>query len=93
MVDFRPGGTSVKLIDFDASKDWVPGASQASTVSGTDGYLSPEAYDGKFSPASDVYRVTPWNSAAACSATMLKVSRRHPRLCSMLGSKPSCTSQ
>jgi len=26
-------------------------------VRGTDGYISPEAYDGKFSPASDIYSV------------------------------------
>eukprot|EP00419_Tripos_fusus_P011002 CAMPEP_0172666554 /NCGR_PEP_ID=MMETSP1074-20121228/7862_1 /TAXON_ID=2916 /ORGANISM="Ceratium fusus, Strain PA161109" /LENGTH=302 /DNA_ID=CAMNT_0013482937 /DNA_START=210 /DNA_END=1118 /DNA_ORIENTATION=+ len=57
MVDFHPGRASVKLIDFDASKHWAPSVSRASIVLGTDGFISPEAYDGKFSPASDIYSV------------------------------------
>merc|ERR1719359_799002 len=45
----------VKLIDFDTVEGWEPSSPKAKDVSGTDGYIAPEAYLGEYSPASDVY--------------------------------------
>jgi serine/threonine protein kinase len=44
-----------KLIDFDTVQDWEPTSPKSRDVLGTDGYIAPEAYDGDYSPASDVY--------------------------------------
>ncbi|CAK0890740.1 unnamed protein product [Prorocentrum cordatum] len=46
-----------KLIDFDTVESWEPNSPKAKDVLGTDGYISPEAYLGEYSPASDVYCV------------------------------------
>mmetsp|Transcript_44670 Transcript_44670/g.103193 ORF Transcript_44670/g.103193 Transcript_44670/m.103193 type:complete len:362 (+) Transcript_44670:91-1176(+) len=48
---------SAKLIDFDTVQDWEPTSPKAKDVLGTDGYIAPEAYDGEYSPASDIYCV------------------------------------
>eukprot|EP00927_Polykrikos_kofoidii_P007533 TRINITY_DN13095_c0_g2_i1.p1 TRINITY_DN13095_c0_g2~~TRINITY_DN13095_c0_g2_i1.p1 ORF type:complete len:361 (+),score=52.43 TRINITY_DN13095_c0_g2_i1:96-1178(+) len=50
-----PGMT--KIIDFDTVQDWEPNSPKSRDVLGTDGYIAPEAYDGEYSPASDVYAV------------------------------------
>merc|ERR1712176_1451693 len=44
-----------KLIDFDTVQDWEPSSPKAKDVLGTDGYIAPEAYEGQYSPASDMY--------------------------------------
>lgn len=49
---------SVKLIDFDTVEDYEPQTPKiAKDVLGTDQYISHEAYDGQYSPASDVFAV------------------------------------
>jgi len=50
-------GTPVKIIDFDTVEDWCPKSPKATTVLGTDQYIAPEAYDGNYSPASDIFAV------------------------------------
>lgn len=53
-----PGSpAAAKLIDFDTVEDWEPKSPKAHDVLGTDGYIAPEAYDGEYSPASDIYSV------------------------------------
>jgi serine/threonine protein kinase len=47
----------VKLIDFDTVIDWEPSQPKKREIQGTDGYIAPEAYDGEYSPASDMYAV------------------------------------
>merc|ERR1740121_1827784 len=51
--DWLEGTCSVKLIDFDT----VETPKQAVDVLGTDQYIAPEAYDGKYSPASDIFAI------------------------------------
>eukprot|EP00929_Paragymnodinium_shiwhaense_P064978 TRINITY_DN32625_c0_g1_i1.p1 TRINITY_DN32625_c0_g1~~TRINITY_DN32625_c0_g1_i1.p1 ORF type:complete len:486 (+),score=92.99 TRINITY_DN32625_c0_g1_i1:168-1625(+) len=43
-----------KIIDFDTVEEFDV---KARVVTGTDGYISPEAYHGQYSPASDMYAV------------------------------------
>ncbi|CAK0871165.1 unnamed protein product [Prorocentrum cordatum] len=50
-----PTSVEAKLIDFDTVQDWEPSSPKSVDVLGTDGYISPEAYAGDYSPASDVY--------------------------------------
>mmetsp|Transcript_75534 Transcript_75534/g.179445 ORF Transcript_75534/g.179445 Transcript_75534/m.179445 type:complete len:365 (+) Transcript_75534:117-1211(+) len=70
MVDMSPktarsarslGGSespaTAKIIDFDTVQDWEPSSPKCKDVLGTDGYIAPEAYDGDYSPASDVFCV------------------------------------
>lgn len=47
----------VKLVDFDTVEDWSPKSPKAHRVLGTDQYISPEAYDGRYSPASDIFAI------------------------------------
>jgi len=47
--------TTAKLIDFDTVQDWESTSPRAKEVLGTDGYIAPEAYLGRYSPASDIY--------------------------------------
>jgi len=49
--------SAVKLIDFDTVEEWTPKSPKASDVLGTDQYIAPEAYDGRYSPASDMFAV------------------------------------
>merc|ERR1719422_261786 len=49
--------TPVKVIDFDTVEDWSPKSPTATRVLGTDQYIAPEAYEGHYSPASDVFAV------------------------------------
>jgi len=49
--------SSVKLIDFDTVEEWCPKSPKAVDVLGTDQYIAPEAYDGRYSPASDMFAV------------------------------------
>lgn len=59
----RPGSAAgihavtVKLIDFDTVGSWTPKTPKAKNVLGTDQYISQEAYDGTYSPASDMFAV------------------------------------
>jgi hypothetical protein len=46
-----------KLIDFDTVATWHPNHPEETDIVGTDGYIAPEAYDGNYSPASDLYAV------------------------------------
>mmetsp|Transcript_28745 Transcript_28745/g.85583 ORF Transcript_28745/g.85583 Transcript_28745/m.85583 type:complete len:358 (-) Transcript_28745:164-1237(-) len=48
---------TVKLIDFDTVEEWSPKSPKAKDVLGTDQYIAPEAYDGRYSPASDIFAV------------------------------------
>lgn len=48
---------AVKLIDFDTVEEWGPKSPKAADVLGTDQYIAPEAYDGRYSPASDMFAV------------------------------------
>jgi len=49
---------SVKLIDFDTVEEWAPETpKRRRDVLGTDQYIAQEAYDGNYSPASDVFAV------------------------------------
>mmetsp|Transcript_17120 Transcript_17120/g.30026 ORF Transcript_17120/g.30026 Transcript_17120/m.30026 type:complete len:219 (+) Transcript_17120:176-832(+) len=50
------GEMKVKLVDFDTARDWTE-KSTAHQVLGTNQYISYEAYEGKFSPASDLFAV------------------------------------
>lgn len=47
----------VKLIDFDTVEEWSAEIPKARHVLGTDQYIAPEAYDGMYSPLSDVFAV------------------------------------
>lgn len=49
------GCSKVKLIDFDTVEEWSPQSPKAKHVLGTDQYIAPEAYEGNYSPASDVF--------------------------------------
>uniref|UniRef100_A0A7S4PWY8 Protein kinase domain-containing protein n=1 Tax=Alexandrium monilatum TaxID=311494 RepID=A0A7S4PWY8_9DINO len=49
--------SSVKLIDFDTVEEWTPKSPKAADVLGTDQYIAPEAYEGRYSPASDIFAV------------------------------------
>lgn len=51
------GSPVAKVIDFDTVQEWGPESGKAGHVTGTDGYIAPEAYDGMYSPASDMYAV------------------------------------
>lgn len=47
-----------KVIDFDTVEEWESDSpTRAKDVLGSDGYIAPEAYDGEYSPASDIYAV------------------------------------
>lgn len=46
---------SVKVIDFDTLEKWCPKSPKSKDVVGTDQYIAQEAYDGKYSPASDIF--------------------------------------
>uniref|UniRef100_A0A7S2VKP8 Protein kinase domain-containing protein n=1 Tax=Zooxanthella nutricula TaxID=1333877 RepID=A0A7S2VKP8_9DINO len=49
---------SVKLIDFDTVEAWQPETPKRTRdVLGTDQYIAQEAYDGNYSPASDMFAV------------------------------------
>uniref|UniRef100_A0A7S0F999 Protein kinase domain-containing protein n=1 Tax=Pyrodinium bahamense TaxID=73915 RepID=A0A7S0F999_9DINO len=48
---------TVKLIDFDTVQEWSPQSTRATDVLGTDQYIAPEAYEGRYSPASDIFAV------------------------------------
>lgn len=52
-----PGRFSVKVVDFDTVEDWSPKSPTATRVLGTDQYIAPEAYEGRYSPASDIFAV------------------------------------
>lgn len=54
-AELPPG--AVRLVDFDTLQEWSPKMPKAIDVLGTDQYIAPEAYDGKYSPASDVFAV------------------------------------
>ncbi|CAE7718387.1 prkC, partial [Symbiodinium necroappetens] len=47
----------VKLIDFDTVEEWNSTGPKSKHVLGTDQYIAPEAYEGKYSPASDIFAV------------------------------------
>jgi len=51
------GLSIVKLIDFDTVEEWLPNSTKASEVLGTDQYIAPEAYEGSYSPASDIFAI------------------------------------
>eukprot|EP00929_Paragymnodinium_shiwhaense_P113856 TRINITY_DN82146_c0_g1_i1.p1 TRINITY_DN82146_c0_g1~~TRINITY_DN82146_c0_g1_i1.p1 ORF type:complete len:383 (-),score=73.39 TRINITY_DN82146_c0_g1_i1:152-1300(-) len=57
----REGSTapslSIKVIDFDTVDEWHPHRDLAKTVVGTDQYIAPEAYGGKYTPLSDMFAV------------------------------------
>merc|ERR1712224_737805 len=44
-----------KIIDFDTCEQWWEGKEPTEDVMGTDQYISPEAYEGLYCPASDVF--------------------------------------
>ncbi|CAJ1351657.1 unnamed protein product [Effrenium voratum] len=48
---------AVKLIDFDTCLEYEPQSPRAKHVVGTLGYLAPEALQGEYSPASDLWSV------------------------------------
>eukprot|EP00434_Breviolum_minutum_P010343 symbB.v1.2.009126.t1/scaffold577.1/size258142/1 len=50
-------GAGVKLIDFDTVEEWNSTNQKSRHVLGTDQYIAPEAYEGKYSPASDIFAV------------------------------------
>jgi len=50
-------GAGVKLIDFDTVEEWNSTSQKSRHVLGTDQYIAPEAYEGKYSPASDIFAV------------------------------------
>jgi len=69
-----------KLIDFDTVQDWEPKSPRSKTILGTDGYIAPEAYDGNYSPASDIY----------CSGVIMYklLTRRFPHKADLFDDKP-----
>lgn len=48
---------NAKIVDFDTMQDWRPDGRRSRAVLGSNGYIAPEAYKGRYSPASDVYSV------------------------------------
>jgi len=48
---------TVKIIDFDTVVEWCPKSPKAKDVLGTDQYIAQEAYDGAYSPCSDVFAI------------------------------------
>jgi len=46
---------SVKIIDFDTVEEWSPRTPKSKDVLGTDQYIAQEAYDGTYSPCSDIF--------------------------------------
>lgn len=50
-------GFVVKLIDFDTLTNWTRDGMLAADVLGTDQYIAPEAYQGIYSPASDMFAI------------------------------------
>jgi serine/threonine protein kinase len=56
-IDYARGWTprSVKIIDFDTVEEWNPKTPKAKQVLGTDQYIAQEAYDGSYSPCSDIF--------------------------------------
>lgn len=58
-----PAGPRVKIIDFDTIEEWNPsygGRERSATqtpILGTDQYIAQEAYEGKYSPSSDMFAV------------------------------------
>lgn len=55
-IMFHKSGPRVRLIDYDAVSAYNPGEPEvATTIRGTDQYISPDAYCGHVSPASDVF--------------------------------------
>jgi len=58
--DTSSGGSThavVKLIDFDTVEECHSDGSRATMVVGTDQYIAPEAYGGKYTPAADIFAV------------------------------------
>lgn len=54
----NPSSISVKIIDFDTAEPFSPNSGKVSVdVLGTNQYIAPEAYDGKYSFASDMFAV------------------------------------
>jgi len=49
--------TSVKVVDFDTVDQWEPMSPRAVEVVGTDQYIAPEAYGGRYSPLSDIFAI------------------------------------
>eukprot|EP00971_Amphidinium_carterae_P194614 3861922-Amphidinium_carterae.1 len=45
----------VKVIDFDTVEEWSPHSALARDIVGTNQYIAPEAYSGKYSPLSDIF--------------------------------------
>merc|ERR1711953_1467662 len=56
VADVDTSCISVKVIDLDTVTDYKPN-SMWKIVLGSDGYIAPEAYEGRYSPASDIYSV------------------------------------
>jgi len=48
---------AIKLIDFDTCQEYEPGSPKPKNIVGTMGYLAPEALQGEYSPASDLWSV------------------------------------
>mmetsp|Transcript_80162 Transcript_80162/g.166818 ORF Transcript_80162/g.166818 Transcript_80162/m.166818 type:complete len:381 (-) Transcript_80162:498-1640(-) len=48
---------AIKLIDFDTCQEYEPKSPKAKRVVGTMGYIAPEALQGEYSPASDLWSV------------------------------------
>lgn len=46
---------SVKIVDFDTVEEWSPQSPLSKDVTGTDQYISQEAYKGQYSPRSDIF--------------------------------------
>merc|ERR1712125_14885 len=71
---------AAKFIDFDTVQDWEPKSPRSKTILGTDGYIAPEAYDGNYSPASDVY----------CAGVIMYklLTRRFPHKADLFDDKP-----
>jgi len=47
----------VKIIDYDTMGAWPPSGPLSADVLGTDQYIAPEAYAGKYSPLSDIFAI------------------------------------
>lgn len=45
----------VKIIDFDTVQAWDPHCCSSGSVVGTDGYIAPEGYHGRYSPLTDIF--------------------------------------
>lgn len=48
---------AIKLIDFDTCQEYEPHSPKAKHIVGTMGYIAPEALQGEYSPASDLWSV------------------------------------